>query len=164
MTLENLPAIHRVVAHEPLRVSITKLLTVAARNIADAKVTSIDSFPRQRGGMGAMPAGQTPPSQPPQLRGNNHKGCAGSHTVTQLLSSLSKNCRSDALGMRKMPFPSAPFAARIAWRATMAEFPMKRLIQGINYSPELTGIGKYSGETKRQPPISVLLSASVVQL
>ena len=41
MTLENLLAIHRLVAHEPSRESITKLLTAAARNIADAKVTSI---------------------------------------------------------------------------------------------------------------------------
>ena len=41
MTLENLLAIHRLVAHEPSRESITKLLTAAARNITDAKVMSI---------------------------------------------------------------------------------------------------------------------------
>ncbi len=41
MTLENLLAIHRLVVHEPTREGISKLLAAAARNIADANVTSI---------------------------------------------------------------------------------------------------------------------------
>ena len=41
MTLENLLAIHKLVAHKPSRDSIAKLLVAAARNITDAKVTSI---------------------------------------------------------------------------------------------------------------------------
>lgn len=41
MTLENLLAIHKLVAHKPSRDGIAKLLAAAARNIADAKVTSI---------------------------------------------------------------------------------------------------------------------------
>lgn len=41
MTLKNLLAIHKLVAHKPSRDGIAKLLAAAARNIADAKVTSI---------------------------------------------------------------------------------------------------------------------------
>lgn len=41
MTLENLLAIHKLVAHKPSRDSIAKLLAAAARNITDAKVTNI---------------------------------------------------------------------------------------------------------------------------
>lgn len=41
MTLENLLDIHHLVVHEPSRENIAKLLAAAARNIADAKVTSI---------------------------------------------------------------------------------------------------------------------------
>lgn len=41
MTLENLLAIHKLVAHKPSRDGIAKLLAAAARNISDAKATSI---------------------------------------------------------------------------------------------------------------------------
>lgn len=41
MTLENLLAIHKLVAHKPSRDGITKLLAAVARNIKDAKVTKI---------------------------------------------------------------------------------------------------------------------------
>lgn len=41
MTLENLLAIHRLVAHQPTREGVVKLLTAAARNIGDSKATNI---------------------------------------------------------------------------------------------------------------------------
>lgn len=41
MTLQNLLAIHKLAAHKPSQASIAKLLSAAARNIKDAKVTSI---------------------------------------------------------------------------------------------------------------------------
>lgn len=41
MTLENLLAIHRLVAHKPTPDGIIKLLTAAARNIRDSKATNI---------------------------------------------------------------------------------------------------------------------------
>lgn len=43
MTLENLLAIHRLVAHQPTREGVVKLLTAAARNIGDSKATNISS-------------------------------------------------------------------------------------------------------------------------
>ena len=41
MTLKNLLAIHKLVAHKPSRDGIAKLLVAAARNITDAKATNI---------------------------------------------------------------------------------------------------------------------------